>query len=51
MVFMCDFVVGKFSKKLDATVDSSGNGSDIYVTPYHYGIVPKYLICFYKWTE
>jgi hypothetical protein len=51
MVFLCDFAVGKFSKAiLDGSVDSGGNGADIYVTPHRYGIIPKYLICFYKWT-
>ena len=56
MVFLCTFLKGTFGKHsadgtLDTTkIDYSGNGSNILVTPYKYGIVPEYLICYYPWT-
>ena len=55
MVFLCDFVLGKYgltpnSAIIDTSLmDHCGNRSDIFVTPYKYGIIPKYLVCFYKW--
>jgi hypothetical protein len=56
MVFMCDFAKGKFgspgaSKAFTAACDYSGTvgKDDIVVTPYADGILPQYLICFYKW--
>jgi hypothetical protein len=56
MVFLCKFLQGTFGHMtadgtLDTTVtDYSGNGSNILVTPYRYGIIPEYLICYYQWT-
>ena len=56
MVFLCKFLQGTFGVRtaagtLDTTVtDYSGNGHDILVTPYRYGIIPEYLICYYQWT-
>lgn len=53
MVFMCDFVKGKFAfigsqNRFTDECDYSGDGyDDILVTPYADGIVPNYLICFY----
>jgi hypothetical protein len=57
MVFMCDFAKGKFgspgpSNTFTAACDYGGTGGGdgaILVTPYADGIVPNYLICFYKW--
>ena len=55
MVFLCDFAVGKFGRGISGStidtsqMDYSGNKKDIFVSPYKYGIIPKYLICFYKW--
>ncbi len=56
MVFMCDFAKGKFGspgsgKAFTPACDYSGTGGkdDILVTPYADGILPQYLICFYKW--
>ena len=56
MVFACDFAKGKFGvvgggKAFPAACDYSGTGGadDIVVTPYADGVLPKYLICFYKW--
>ena len=56
MVFMCDFAKGKFGspgsgKAFTDACDYSGTGGkdDILVTPYADGILPKYLICYYKW--
>jgi hypothetical protein len=57
MVFMCDFAKGKFgspgaSKAFTDACDYSGTGGNadvIIVTPYADGILPNYLICFYKW--
>lgn len=56
MVFACDFAKGKFGivgggKAFTDACDYSGTGGadDIVVTPYADGILPKYLICFYKW--
>jgi hypothetical protein len=56
MVFMCDFAKGLYGtpgdgKPFTAACDysGSGRGDDILVTPYADGILPKYLICFYKW--
>jgi hypothetical protein len=56
MVFLCKFLQGTFGPMaadgtLDTkTTDYSGNGSTILVTPYRYGIIPEYLICYYQWT-
>ena len=56
MVFACDFAKGKFGSPGYGNVftdacDYSGTGGkdDIVVTPYVDGILPKYLICYYKW--
>jgi hypothetical protein len=56
MVFACDFAKGKFGSPGYGNVftdacDYSGTGGkdDIVVTPYADGILPKYLICYYKW--
>ena len=55
MVFLCDFATGKHGAAKSghaidtAAMDYCGNNKDIFVTPYRYGIIPKYLICFYKW--
>ena len=55
MIFMCRFLQGKFGKATSggiidtATTDYSGNGADILVTPYYDGIIPDYLLCYYKW--
>ena len=56
MVFMCHFAKGKFgtpgaSKAFTDACDYSGTGGkdDIIVTPYADGILPNYLICFYRW--
>jgi hypothetical protein len=55
MVFLCDFILGTYGlTPSGGAIDSSlmdycGNKTNIFVTPYKYGIVPKYLICFYKW--
>ncbi len=55
MVFMCDFVKGKFGTPgsgmpfTDACDYSGTARDDILVTPCADGILPKYLICFYKW--
>lgn len=55
MVFLCDFVLGAHGLTpsggiIDTSLmDHCGNRSTIFVTPYKYGIIPKYLICFYKW--
>lgn len=56
MVFMCDFAKGTFGtpgggKAFTCACDYSGTGGkdDILVTPYADGILPQYLICFYKW--
>jgi len=56
MVFLCKFLEGTFGQqRADGTLDTSkidysGNGSDILVTPYKYGIIPEYLICYYAWS-
>lgn len=56
MVFMCDFLKGKFGlpgsqNRFTDECDYSGDGhDDILVTPYADGIVPNYLLCFYKWS-
>jgi lysine/ornithine N-monooxygenase len=53
-VFICRFALGKHGvcgagRAIDTTVaDHSGNESNIFVTPYRYGIVPKYLIRYFK---
>ncbi len=58
MVFMCDFAKGKFgspgsgqafTKKCDCDYSGTGGKDNILVTPYADGILPKYLICFYRW--
>lgn len=56
MVFMCNFAKGKFGEVAAGTMftdtcDYSGTGGkdNVLVTPYADGILPKYLICFYKW--
>lgn len=54
MVFICRFLKGEFgstpmSVDIDTTkMDYCGNG-DILVTPYADGIIPDYLLCYYKW--
>jgi hypothetical protein len=56
MVFLCKFLKGTFGTHssggiLDTTkIDYSGTGYDILVTPYRYGIIPEYLICYYAWS-
>lgn len=55
MIFLCHFLKGKYGYKNNQNLidinlyDYSGNNHDIYVTPYTFGIIPKYLICYYKW--
>lgn len=52
-VFLCDFVLGTFGNRnnnniIDTNIcDYSGSGTNILVTPYRYGIIPKYLICYF----
>lgn len=56
MVFLCKFLTGTFQQyssgaTINTTVaDYSGNKSNIIVTPYRYGIIPEYLICYYSWS-
>lgn len=56
MIFLCRFLKGKFGKATTggvidtAVADYSGNEGDILVTPYYDGIIPDYLLCYYKWT-
>ncbi len=55
MIFMCRFVKGKRGDTGGGSIintelmDYCGNGKDIYVTPYAEGIIPDYLIAYYKW--
>lgn len=55
MIFMCDFAKGKFgtqdSRNILTDCDYSGCRvkDNVVVTPYADGVLPKYLICFYKW--
>jgi hypothetical protein len=55
MVFMCDFAKGKFgtpdasNRLTECDYSGSGGKDEIVVTPFADGIVPNYLICFYKW--
>ena len=55
MIFLCRFLKGKHglagngSVINTATADYGGSG-DILVTPYADGIIPDYLLCYYKWT-
>lgn len=57
MIFLCKFLYGVFGTPntqniIDTTnADYSDNQSNIFVTPYGYGIIPKYLICYYSWTK
>lgn len=57
MIFLCRFIKGNFVRgTTDAIIDTkigdySGNNNDIYVTPYKYGIIPDYLICYYAWDK
>jgi len=54
MIFMCRFLKGKHGKhgnhgSIDtSTMDYCGSG-DILVSPYADGIIPDYLLCYYKW--
>jgi len=56
MIFLCRFLKGRYVKSpggilIDTSVgDYSGNNDSILVTPYHDGIIPDYLLCYYKWT-
>jgi len=56
MVFLCKFLKGTFRQYssgavIDTTIaDYSGNGSNIIVTPYRFGMIPEYLICYYAST-
>jgi hypothetical protein len=55
MIFLCRFLKGKHGVAGNgsiintATTDYCGSG-DILVTPYADGIIPDYLLCYYKWT-
>lgn len=55
MIFLCRFLKGKYGKVASvstidtAVADYSGNGDSILVTPYSDGIIPDYLLCYYKW--
>lgn len=53
MIFLCRFLLGTYGAcgvgGIDTSrIDYSGNNSNIYVTPYRYGIIPDYLICYHK---
>ena len=54
MLFKCKFLKGKYGATANgshidtAVADYSGSG-EILVTPYKNGILPEYLICYYKW--
>ena len=56
MIFLCRFLKGTIGRAgnggiIDTTVaDYSGNEDNILVTPYYDGIIPDYLLCYYKWT-
>jgi len=55
MIFQCRFLKGTHGTARSgglidtATTDYCGSG-DILVTPYADGIIPDYLLCYYKWT-
>ena len=55
MIFQCRFIKGLYGngtsgKPINTDVmDYSGDNERIFVSPYHYGIIPEYLICYYKW--
>ena len=57
MVFLCDMMLGNYGPHGNFGIidtekyDYSGNNSNIYVTPYRYGIIPKYLICYYGYDK
>lgn len=57
MVFLCKFVLGTYGhptvgNMIDTKLyDHSGDGRNIYVTPYADGIIPEYLICYYAWDK
>lgn len=54
MIFQCRFLKGKHGQVGNGNVidtnksDYCGSG-DILVTPYSDGIIPDYLLCYYKW--
>ena len=54
MIFLCRFLKGKYGKAAASmdieNADYSGAGN-ILVTPYADGIIPDYLLCYYKWTS
>jgi len=55
MIFLCRFLKGTHGtvgsgRIIDTSkIDYCGSG-DILVTPYADGIIPDYLLCYYKWT-
>lgn len=58
MIFLCRFLKGAYgrdtgpSKRIDTSVaDYSGDGHTILVTPYADGIVPDYLLCYYRFSR
>lgn len=57
MIFLCRFLKGKYgsagqSKHIDTSVtDYSGDGGNILVTPYADGIIPDYLLCYYRFSR
>jgi hypothetical protein len=56
MVFLCRFIKGVFGAASCGIIDTSkfdysGNGSNIYVTPYNDGIIADYLICYYAYAD
>jgi len=57
MIFLCDMVLGTYGSPIANNIidtklfDYSGNLSNIYVTPYKTGIIPKYLICYYAYDK
>ena len=54
MIFLCRFLKGKYGKAASSmeitNADYSGAGN-ILVTPYADGIIPDYLLCYYKWAR
>jgi hypothetical protein len=55
MIFLCEFIKGTCGKtvagiEIDTTKMDYCTSGDILVTPYADGIIPKYLLCYYKWT-
>ena len=55
MIFLCRFLKGQHGVAgngsiINTAIADYGGSGDILVTPYPDGIIPDYLLCYYKWT-